>query len=102
MAGSWFHVKAFWIRGIRIQQAQFFIVSKISGSDKSHILFFSSNELATTYKRKVNSGPVWIQKHTSVNKDAKRLSLDKSTCLKYFKIYGLVSEIFKLDYETKL
>ncbi|UQD57170.1 M48 family metallopeptidase [Flavobacterium sp. K5-23] len=58
-----------------------FLLSKISGSDKSRYAVFSSNELATAYKENGNSDKACVVQNTPVSKDAKRLSLDKSTCL---------------------
>jgi hypothetical protein len=58
-----------------------FLLSKISGSDKSKYAVFSSNELASVYKESGNSDKACVVQNTPVSKDAKRLSMGKSTCL---------------------
>lgn len=58
-----------------------FLLSKISGEDKCKYAIFSSNELAVAYKKTGNTNKACLVQDTPLSKDAKRLSLDKSTCL---------------------
>ncbi|MES2545893.1 MAG: tetratricopeptide repeat protein [Bacteroidota bacterium] len=58
-----------------------FLLSKVSGDDKCKYAIFNTNTLATSYKSngKTDKG-CWSQ-DTPISKDAKVLSLGKSTCL---------------------
>ena len=58
-----------------------FIVSKISGTDKCKYAIFSSNETALEYQKEDKTDKACIVQDTPLSKDAKRLSIDKSTCL---------------------
>ena len=59
-----------------------FLLSKISGADKCKYAIFSNNALATAYQENGKTeNACWVQ-NESVSKDAKRLSIDKSSCLK--------------------
>lgn len=58
-----------------------FLLSKISGDDKCKYAIFSSNALAADYKKTGNTNKACLLQDTPLSKDAKRLSLDKSTCL---------------------
>lgn len=59
-----------------------FIVSKISGEDKCKYAVFSKGELATEYKNTGKTDDACLVQDTPVSKDAKRLSVDKTTCFK--------------------
>ncbi len=59
-----------------------FLTSKISGDDKCNYGIFSSNAAATEYKEKGKRDKACLFQNTPVNKDARRLSMDKSSCLK--------------------
>lgn len=59
-----------------------FVVSKISGTDKCKYAVFSSAELASKYKENGKKDKACLVQDTPVSKDAKRLSIDKSACLK--------------------
>lgn len=59
-----------------------FILSKISGDDKCKYAIFSSADLATKYKADGKTGDACLVQDTPVSKDAKRLSTDKSACMK--------------------
>jgi len=58
-----------------------FLLSKISGADKCKYAIFSNSTLATAYQEngKIEKA-CWVQ-NEPVSKDAKRLSIDKSSCL---------------------
>lgn len=58
-----------------------FILSKISGTDKCKYAIFSSNELALEYQKENKTNKACVVQDTPLSKDAKRLSLYKSTCL---------------------
>ncbi|MNF30026.1 Tetratricopeptide repeat protein [compost metagenome] len=58
-----------------------FILSKISGDDKCKYAVFSKAELASEYKKTGMTDEACLVQDTPVSKDAKRLSVDKSTCL---------------------
>jgi tetratricopeptide (TPR) repeat protein len=58
-----------------------FLTSKISGADKCKYAVFSNGALATAYLENGKTEKAcWVQ-NESVSKDAKRLSIDKSSCL---------------------
>ncbi|MFE3847763.1 tetratricopeptide repeat protein [Flavobacterium sp. LB3P45] len=59
-----------------------FILSKISGDDKCKYAIFSKEELATKYKADGKTDDACLVKDTPVSKDAKRLSTEKSACMK--------------------
>ena len=58
-----------------------FLLSKISGDDKCRYAVFSSNELASDYQKTGEMNKACLSQDTPVSKDAKRLSIDNSTCL---------------------
>lgn len=58
-----------------------FLLSKISGEDKSKYAIFSSNELALSYQKSGKMDQACLAQETPLSKDAKRLSIDKSVCL---------------------
>ena len=59
-----------------------FLLSKISGDDKCKYAIFSNEVLASEYKESgITTKACWSQ-NEAVSKDAKLLSLDKSSCLK--------------------
>ena len=58
-----------------------FLLSKISGDDKCKYAIFSNEIVATEYKESGNAKKACFVKQEAISKDAKRLSLDKSTCL---------------------
>lgn len=59
-----------------------FLLSRISGDDKSKYAVFSSNELALAYQKSGKMDQACLAQETPLSKDAKRLSIDKSSCLK--------------------
>jgi len=59
-----------------------FILSKISGDDKCKYAVFSSSDLATKYKENGKTDDACLVQDTPVSKDAKRLSTEKSACMK--------------------
>lgn len=59
-----------------------FLVSKISGDDKCKYAIFSKADAANNYVTTGNTEEACFIQHEPVSKDAKRLSMDKSTCLK--------------------
>lgn len=59
-----------------------FIVSKISGEDKCKYAVFSKEELANEYKNTGKTDDACLIQDTPISKDAKRLSIDKTTCFK--------------------
>jgi tetratricopeptide (TPR) repeat protein len=59
-----------------------FVLSKISGDDKCTYAIFSSNELASQFKETGKTLESCLFQDEPVSKDAKRLSVEKSTCLK--------------------
>jgi tetratricopeptide (TPR) repeat protein len=59
-----------------------FILSKISGDDKCKYAVFSSADLATKYKGDGKTDDACLVQDTPVSKDAKRLSTEKSACMK--------------------
>ncbi|MFV8326500.1 tetratricopeptide repeat protein [Flavobacterium sp. ZS1P14] len=59
-----------------------FILSKISGDDKCKYAVFSSADLATKYKENAKTDDACLVQDTPVSKDAKRLSTEKSACMK--------------------
>lgn len=59
-----------------------FLLSKISGEDKCKYAIFSTNELAKNYQYKGEITEACFFQNTAVSKDAKRLSIGKSSCMK--------------------
>ncbi len=59
-----------------------FLLSKISGDDKCQYALFTSKEQAKNYKDSGKTDQSCFEQNEAVSKDAKRLSLDKSSCLK--------------------
>jgi hypothetical protein len=59
-----------------------FILSKISGDDKCKYAVFSSADLAAKYKTDGKTDDACLVQDTPVSKDAKRLSTEKSACMK--------------------
>jgi hypothetical protein len=59
-----------------------FLVSKISGDDKCKYAIFSKSDAANNYVTIGNTEEACFIQDEPVSKDAKRLSMDKSTCLK--------------------
>ncbi|WP_243699255.1 tetratricopeptide repeat protein [Flavobacterium hiemivividum] len=59
-----------------------FLLSRISGDDKSKYAVFSSNELALAYQKSGKMDQACLAQESPLSKDAKRLSIDKSSCLK--------------------
>jgi hypothetical protein len=59
-----------------------FLVSKISGDDKCKYAIFSKSEAANNYVTTGNTEEACFIQDEPISKDAKRLSMDKSTCLK--------------------
>ncbi|PZX92728.1 hypothetical protein DOS84_14840 [Flavobacterium aquariorum] len=58
-----------------------FVLSKISGDDKCAYAIFSNDKLALEYKDSGKTLESCLAQDEPVSKDAKRLSVDKSTCL---------------------
>jgi tetratricopeptide (TPR) repeat protein len=58
-----------------------FVLSKISGDDKCTYAIFSTDKLASEYKESGKTLESCLIQDEPVSKDAKRLSVDKSTCL---------------------
>ena len=59
-----------------------FLLSKVSGDDKSKYAIFSSNDFATAYQKSGKTYDACFVQDEPITKDAKRLSIDKSTCIK--------------------
>lgn len=59
-----------------------FLTSKISGDDKCKYGIFSSNAFSKEYKEKGKTDNACLFQNSPVNKEARRLSIDKSSCLK--------------------
>jgi len=59
-----------------------FLVSKISGDDKCKYAIFSKDDAANNYVTTGNTEEACFNQDEPVSKDAKRLSMDKSNCLK--------------------
>ncbi|MEL1241394.1 tetratricopeptide repeat protein [Flavobacterium flavipallidum] len=60
-----------------------FLVSKISGDDKCKYAIFSKKELTANYISKGDTADACLVQNTPLSKDAKRLSIDKSACIKF-------------------
>lgn len=58
------------------------LLSKISGDDQCKYAIFTNKDLAVAYKENGKSDKACLYQDNPVNKDAKRLSLNASTCLK--------------------
>ncbi|WP_278035433.1 tetratricopeptide repeat protein [Flavobacterium nitratireducens] len=59
-----------------------FLMSKISGDDKCKYAIFSKSDLAKNYGTTGETVDACLVQNTAISKDAKRLSIDKSACLK--------------------
>jgi len=59
-----------------------FLLSKISGDDKCKYAIFTSKDLASSYTSKEVANDACLVQDIPLSKDAKRLSIDKSTCIK--------------------
>jgi hypothetical protein len=59
-----------------------FLASKISGDDKCKYAIFSKLDTAVNYKETGETQEACLVQNEPVSKDAKRLSMDKSNCLK--------------------
>jgi tetratricopeptide (TPR) repeat protein len=59
-----------------------FLLSKVSGDDKSKYAIFSANDIATAYQKSGKTYDACFVQDEAISKDANRLSIDKSTCLK--------------------
>ena len=59
-----------------------FLLSKISGDDKCKYAIFSNEIVAAKYKESGDAKKACFVQQEAISKDAKRLSLDKSTCLR--------------------
>lgn len=58
------------------------LLSKISGDDKCKYAIFSNKDLASAYKDSGKTDKACLFQNAPVNKDARRLSLASSTCLR--------------------
>lgn len=59
-----------------------FLLSKISGDDACRYGLFSSSEAALAYQKEGTTEPACFYQSEPINKDARRLSLESSACLK--------------------
>ncbi len=57
-----------------------FILSKVSGDDKCTYAMFANNESAQNYKETGKTEKACLTQNEAVSKDAKRISVEKSTC----------------------
>lgn len=64
-----------------------FLLSRISGDDKCKYALFSSDEAATSYKNNGLTENACLTQNEPINKDAKRLSIQSSSCLKSNQIW---------------
>ncbi|MGA9638292.1 tetratricopeptide repeat protein [Flavobacterium sp.] len=60
-----------------------FLMSKISGDDKCKYAIFTNKDNASKYQKTGKTNEACLVQDTPLSKDAKRLSIDKSSCLKY-------------------
>ena len=58
------------------------LLSKISGDDKCKYAIFSNADWAAAYKENGSTEKACLAQNKPLNKDAKRLSINKSTCLR--------------------
>ena len=58
-----------------------FLMSKVSGDDKCKYAIFSNEKFATEYQKYGKATKACLTQNTPVSKDAKRLTVDKSSCL---------------------
>jgi len=58
-----------------------FLMSKVSGDDKCKYAIFSMANFATDYQKYGKTTKACLAQNTPLSKDAKRLTLDKSSCL---------------------
>ncbi len=59
-----------------------FLLSKISGEDKCKYAIFSTKELGKSYVKDGATADACLVQSTALSKDAKRLSIEKSGCIK--------------------
>ena len=59
-----------------------FLLSKISGDDKCKYALFSNNEDTYDYKKNGKTDKACLFQDTAINKDAKRIAMNSSTCFK--------------------
>jgi tetratricopeptide (TPR) repeat protein len=57
-----------------------FLMSKVSGDDKCKYAIFSSDKSASEYQKYGKTTNACLTQNTPLSKDAKRLTLDKTTC----------------------
>ena len=74
-----------------------FLVSKISGDDKCRYAIFSGLDAANSYLATGNTSESCFVQNEPVSKDAKRLSVEKSTCLKL----NAISNLLWFGFESK-
>jgi hypothetical protein len=74
-----------------------FLVSKISGDDKCRYAIFSGLDAANSYLATGNTSESCFVQNEPVSKDAKRLSVEKSTCLKW----STTSNVLWFGFESK-
>lgn len=58
-----------------------FMLSKVAGDDRCKYAVFTTNALAAAYKENGKTDKACLSQNNPVNKDAKILSVDKSSCL---------------------
>lgn len=58
-----------------------FLMSKISGVDKCKYAIFTTNDLATAYQKTGKTDQACFVQETPLSKEAKRLSMEKSSCV---------------------
>lgn len=58
-----------------------FLMSKVSGDDKCKYAIFSTADFATEYQKYGKTTKACLSQNAPLSKDAKRLTLEKSTCL---------------------
>ncbi len=59
-----------------------FLLSKITGDDKCKYALFTSKENALEYKKEGKIDKACLYQNEAINKDAKRITLDGTTCFK--------------------
>jgi hypothetical protein len=74
-----------------------FLVSKISGEDKCKYAIFSKSNLATNYVATGNTSEACLVQDEPVSKDAKRLTIEQSACLKS----NINSNVLWFGFESK-
>lgn len=63
------------------------LLSKIAGDDKCKYALFTSEDLANSYKENGETTKACLSQNEAINKDAKRISLQSSSCLKSNQIW---------------